>query len=284
MVDLRHHTLDLGEIDLHWAEVGEGPPVVLVHGLMDSHRTWREVWPRLRSHRLLLIDLPGHGLSGRPDAPYTPDWNATQLLRWFDHLGLDRFDLVGHSYGGGLAQLLLLKCPERLRRLGLVCPGGLGAHVDVGLRLAALAPLLLQLVGGTILGPIVAANLLRETSSDAAAELKVIADGLAQPGGARAFARTVAAVVGLRGQRTTYRDRAHDVVDLPPMRLFWGRKDRVVPYAHGAEFVRVVTGCELVSFETGHFPHWDAPDPFARELQRFLDAPDLPPVRRLAAR
>ena len=69
----KHHSIDLGEVTLHWAEIGEGPPVLLLHGLNDSHRTWREIWPRLPGRRVLMLDLPGHGMSSRPDAPYTLD-------------------------------------------------------------------------------------------------------------------------------------------------------------------------------------------------------------------
>jgi len=57
-----------------------------------------------------MLDLPGHGMSSRPDAPYTLDWNAAQVARFIEHLDLRNLDLVGHSYGGGVAQWLLLKC------------------------------------------------------------------------------------------------------------------------------------------------------------------------------
>ncbi|TMA40054.1 MAG: alpha/beta fold hydrolase [Deltaproteobacteria bacterium] len=109
--EAKHHHVDLGEVTLHWTEVGEGPPVLLLHGLNDSHRTWREIWPRLPGRRVLMLDLPGHGMSGRPDAPYTLDWNATQVARFIERLDLRNLDVVGHSYGGGVAQWLLLKCP-----------------------------------------------------------------------------------------------------------------------------------------------------------------------------
>ncbi len=64
-----------------WGELGEGPPLVLLHGLMDSHRTWRHVAPILAPHhRLLMPDLPGHGLSGRPDVlSFGAGQNATPM-------------------------------------------------------------------------------------------------------------------------------------------------------------------------------------------------------------
>src|SRR5256885_15015589 len=116
----KHLHIDLGEVALHWTEMGQGPPVLLLHGLNDSHRTWREIWPRLPGRRVLMLDLPGHGMSSRPDAPYTLDWHATQVGRFIERLDLRALDVVGHSYGGGVAQLLLLKCRVRIRRLALL--------------------------------------------------------------------------------------------------------------------------------------------------------------------
>jgi len=88
----KHFQMDLEEVTLHWTEVGEGLPVLLLHGLSDSHRTWREIWPRLPGRRVLMLDLPGHGMSSRPDAPYTLDWNATQVARFIEQLDLRNLD------------------------------------------------------------------------------------------------------------------------------------------------------------------------------------------------
>src|SRR5262245_26238949 len=114
-------------VELHWAEQGQGRPLVLLHGLSDSHRTWRPVVPALAARRRVITpDLPGHGLSSRPDASYELSWYAAVIGAWMDALDLDGIDLVGHSYGGGVAQQLLLERGARVRRLGLVAAGGLG--------------------------------------------------------------------------------------------------------------------------------------------------------------
>ena len=126
-------------VDIHWAEIGSGPPVVLLHGLTDSHRTWRKIAPALaRTHRVLMPDLAGHGLSSRPDASYSLDWHASVMGQWLDALDLEQVDLVGHSFGGGVAQWILLERRARIRRLALVASGGLGRDVSTALRLAAL--------------------------------------------------------------------------------------------------------------------------------------------------
>src|SRR5258708_26259998 len=109
---------------LAWPELGAGPPLVLLHGLGDSHRTWRRVASRLAERfRVLLPDLPGHGLSDRPDAPYTLDWYAETMLAWLDAIGVPTTSVVGHSYGGGVAQWMVLAQRDRIERLALVAPG-----------------------------------------------------------------------------------------------------------------------------------------------------------------
>src|SRR3990170_5464631 len=128
-------------VEIHACELGpaeaSGPPLVMLHGLCDSYLTWSRVAAALaRKRRVILPDLPGHGLSGRPDASYALAWHAEVMGAWLDALGLDTVDLVGHSFGGGVAQWMLLAHRERVRRLVLVAPGGLGRGVSVPLRLA----------------------------------------------------------------------------------------------------------------------------------------------------
>ena len=95
--EAKHHHVDLGEVTLHWTEVGEGPPVLLLHGLNDSHRTWREIWPRLPGRRVLMLDLPGHGMSSRPDAPYTLDWNSATVPNGVYALAAKARDAAGNQ-------------------------------------------------------------------------------------------------------------------------------------------------------------------------------------------
>src|SRR5262249_12610049 len=126
-------------VDVHWVELGAGPPLVLLHGLCDSHRTWLRIAPLLaRNRRVLMPDLPGHGLSSRPDTGYELLWHARTMATWTEAVGLDEFDLVGHSFGGGVAQTMLLSLGRRVRSLGLVAPGGLGRDVSMLLRLGVL--------------------------------------------------------------------------------------------------------------------------------------------------
>src|SRR4029079_19372175 len=88
--------------------------------------------------RVLMRDLPGHGHSGRPDASYELAWHSGIIARWLRVLSLDHAHVARHSFGGGVAQMLLLERPLRIRRMALVASGGLGRDVGWVLRLASL--------------------------------------------------------------------------------------------------------------------------------------------------
>lgn len=105
-----HRFATVRGVRVHWAELGESvgsPPLVLLHGLSDCNRTWWQLAPRLAlRRRVLMPDLPGHGLSDRPDATYDLDWYAGVMEGWLEAAGVGRADFVGHSFGGGVAQMM----------------------------------------------------------------------------------------------------------------------------------------------------------------------------------
>jgi pimeloyl-ACP methyl ester carboxylesterase len=140
-IGIRDHFVMVEGVRLHWSEAGEAsdtPPVVLLHGLNNSCLSWSRAAALLAvDRRVLMLDLPGHGQSERPDSGYELDWYARIIARWLETVGIEQADIVGHSFGGGIAQMLLLECPKRVRRLVLVAPGGLGKGVGWGLRLAS---------------------------------------------------------------------------------------------------------------------------------------------------
>src|SRR4051794_7457640 len=212
---------------VHWVEQGRGRPLVLLHGLSDSHRTWSRVAPALaRTRRVLTPDLQGHGLSGRPDSNYSLAWNAGVLAAWMDALGLEDVDLVGHSYGGGVAQWLLLEQRARIRRLALVSSGGLGREVSIGLRLVGVGNVV-ERVGQPFMAPFTRLGMRMAGAGFSPDEIDHLAWMNARPGSARALARTAGDVIDWRGQTRHFLDRAREVRELPPLALYWGDRDPV---------------------------------------------------------
>jgi pimeloyl-ACP methyl ester carboxylesterase len=227
---------------------------------------------------VLMLDLPGHGLSDRPDASYSLAWYAHVVARWIASLGLERVDVVGHSFGGGVAQMLLLECPARIRRLVLVASGGLGREIRASLRLASI-PRVVESFGQPFMG-LGTRLALRAHSGFTKGDVEELAAMNRARGSARAFARTVRDIIDWRGQRRGFMQRMNEVTELPPIAVFWGDRDMVIPVAHGRAFAESMAGVVYVSFEgCGHYLHREQPEVFVRELRAFLDAPSLPGAR-----
>ena len=247
-LELRSRFAVVQKTRLHWAEMGaaaDSVPLVMLHGLNDWHLTWRRVAPALATkRRLLMPDLAGHGRSERPNASYELAWHSRLIAEWLEAIGLERVDVLGHSYGGGVAQMLLLECPERIRRLVLVASGGLGRHVGLPLRLAAL-PLVVERFGQPFMafGTRLAMNGVLDQED--IAELSAIN---AEQGSARAFARTVRDVVDWSGQRRFFLQRAHELKSLPPIAVFWGDRDKLIRFSDGKAFAECGRWNRLQSF------------------------------------
>lgn len=274
----RHEHATIDGVGLHWVELGpasDGAPLVLLHGLYDCHRTWQHVAPELaRDRRVIMPDLPGHGLSERPDASYELVWYARVVARWLESLDLEQVDILGHSFGGGVAQALLLECPRRIRRLVLVASGGLGREVRAVLRLAS-TPRVVERFGQRFMGLGTRLALL-DGAGFTEAEVRELAAMNAMPGSARAFARTVRDIIGWRGQRRAFYDRAQEIMQLPPIAVLWGLRDRIIPAAHGRAFAASLEGVVFVPFDAcGHYIHREEPQAFVEAVREVLDTPSL---------
>ncbi|MDI1443409.1 alpha/beta fold hydrolase [Polyangium sp. 6x1] len=260
-------------------------PVVLVHGLTDTCRTWNKIAPALaRDRRLYALDLPGHGQSSRYDASYDVSWYASLVVEWIRSLGLSDFDLVGHSLGGGIAMHVLLEQPGRVHRLALVAAGGLGLEVAAPLRLAASMEML-DLAAPVLMGLGTSAGLRVLGGNFDEAERKHLVEVNGRPGTARALFRTLRNAVDLRGQREHLLDHAHRLRELPPLAVYWGDRDPVIPVKHAETVHHYLDGAVVRRFpNVGHYPHREAVPEMLSELFRFLDGPQRSPRVRPGAR
>jgi pimeloyl-ACP methyl ester carboxylesterase len=276
----QHVYMAVDGVRLHWVEYGrsdEAPPVILLHGLSDSHLTWQRIAPALaRNRRVLVLDLPGHGLSDRPDASYELRWYARLVARWLEQASLPKVDIVGHSFGGGVAERLCLECRPRIRRLVLAASGGLGTDIAFELRLASI-PLLVEHVGQPFMAIGTRLALWPSQAKLPRGYAAALSAMNARPGSARALARTVRDLIDWRGQRRSFLLRAHEIDPLPPIGVVWGSSDSVVPIAHGRALARAVKGVRFTELKgCGHYLHHDDPEGFLRAVRKTLDAKSWP--------
>lgn len=264
-----------------YAEAGEGPVLVLVHGLAGSFENWREVIePLARTHTVIAPDLPGHGASAAGSGDYSVGALAAGLRDLLVALGKERATLVGHSLGGGVAMQFSYQFPEMVERLVLVSSGGLGPEVSSILRAAALpgADPFIALtadLGGRVAPPIARGltALGLRPSADVAEVLRGYGT-LVDPERRASFLATVKAVIGTGGQRVAATDRLY-LAEAVPTLIVWGEDDRIIPAKHGEDAHRHVPGSRLEIFEgVGHLPQVEAPLRFVRTLEDFIAGTD----------
>ena len=112
-------------VRIHLVEAGEGPALFLLHGVTATHFTWEHTIPAFADRwRVIAPDLPGHGRSDKPDAPYTIDFYAGVLRSLARTLGVEEAVVVGNSLGGQIAIELGLAYPRFTRALVLAAPAG----------------------------------------------------------------------------------------------------------------------------------------------------------------
>ena len=258
---------------------GSGPALLLIHGIGDSSRTFRHLVARLaRRYTVVAPDLLGHGHSDKPRADYSVAGYANAMRDLISVLDIDRVTVVGHSLGGGVAMQFAYQYPDRCDRLVLVSSGGVSREVHPLLRLASapLADLTLPLLEfePTRVAVRAAFRVLKRFDADIGRDaddlLAVLFGALSDMTARQAFARTLRAVVDVRGQVVTMLDRCYLTRGMPTM-LVWGRRDAVVPYEHALLAHAAMPGSRLETFpDAGHFPHHADPARFLAVLEDFL--------------
>ncbi|WP_179382388.1 alpha/beta fold hydrolase [Streptomyces sp. SA15] len=256
---------------------GQGPALVLIHGIGDSSATWAELIPDLaRTHTVIAPDLLGHGASDKPRADYSVAAYANGVRDLLTTLGIESATLVGHSLGGGVAMQFAYQFPERTERLILVSAGGVGREVNPVLRLVSLPGAHLMLSALRLPGMRIqvglAAHLMKLLDTDLgqdAPELLTLVDALPDETARNAFIRTLRAVVDWRGQVVTMLDRCYLTEGMPTM-LLWGDRDSVVPVRHAYGAHEAMPGSRLEIFEgAGHFPFHSDPGRFVSLVEEF---------------
>ena len=283
--------MDVRYVTLHghgiaYRMVGEGPVIVLIHGMAGSSRTWLEAMPLLaRDYTVIAPDLPGHGESDEPAGDYSLGAHASALRDLIGGaLGIERATFVGQSLGGGVAMQLAYQFPELCERLVLVASGGLGREVSRVLRLFTLP-------AAEYVMPALFPRFVRESGDKLvaflgdwgvraphAAEMWSAYASLSEPDKRRAFIRTLRAVIDPGGQAVSATNRLYLAAAAPTL-IAWGDRDRIIPVEHAYAAHELMPGSRLEIFEgAGHFLHAERPARFAEVLGDFIETTE--PARR----
>jgi pimeloyl-ACP methyl ester carboxylesterase len=268
---------------------GGGPAVVLLHGWAASWWLWQDTMPALADagYRAIAPDHIGCGDSDKPLAAYTPATYAAYLSDFVDALGLDRFDLVGHSLGGHIALSYALAHGGRLGRLIVVDP----AYSPLRQACATRAELLLVASGLPILGELALAltparllrwiigqpwgGFYRPERLEAAFLDQMVADYLmrASPLVANGIPYLVLfSLPGLSALRADADLRPRLAELAMPVMVAWGECDALLRPASFAALAAAIPGCTVLRIsEAGHTPPIEAPQQFREALLQFLN-------------
>jgi pimeloyl-ACP methyl ester carboxylesterase len=257
---------------------GRGPPVVLIHGMVNSSRHWEPVALRLaEEYTVIAPDLIGHGDSAAVRGDYSLGAHASSIRDLLAALGVERATIVGHSLGGGIAMQFFYQFPQRTERLALISSGGLGREVSPLLRGAAMpgaAAALWAAAHPRLLDALSRlGERMRERGRSLGVYLVAIARALAplrQAGARRAFLQTLRSVIDFRGQHVSARDRLY-LLDGFPTLIVWGERDHTIPLAHGLRAHEAIPGSRFETLpRAAHFPHIEDPEGLAGALLEFL--------------
>ncbi|MFI6106399.1 alpha/beta fold hydrolase [Streptomyces sp. NPDC051310] len=277
---LQESLLDVAGKKIFVAETGEGPPVVLLHGggpgTSGVAAYHRNIAALAEEFRVIVPDLPGYGRSTKGVDGSDPfGYLAGAVRGLLDVLGLDRAHLVGHSYGGACALRMALDTPERLDRMVLLAPGGVGTTRS--LPTPGLSALLNYYAGDGPSRPklerfireylvLDATDISDEDVDDryrASIDPEVVASPpLRRPSG-RGALRTV-------WRTDLTRDRRLGRLPVPTL-VLWGTRDRVNRPRGGRMLAERMPDCDLYTVAgTGHWVQFERAELFNRLCSGFL--------------
>jgi pimeloyl-ACP methyl ester carboxylesterase len=251
---VRGEFIDLSGARLYYYAAGtrgSGNPVVFIHGFPTSGHLWSDVVPLMPSgHRLVVLDLLGYGRSDRPlSRSVDAKAHADRVVALLDELRIDRACVVGHGFGGGVAQSIAVRHAPRVSHLCLVDSIGFDRWPIARLRAArALLPL------SPVMPPAFLLSRLRHEiergygdRARAARSIDLYLRPFAGPDGLKALAAHV------RGIASADREVQSRLGSLDvPAAVVWGRRDRVLPLDTGKMLERRIRGASLTVIDGGH--------------------------------
>jgi pimeloyl-ACP methyl ester carboxylesterase len=269
------HDVTVRGRSVHYVEMGEGKPVVLIHGLGSRWQIWIETIPTLaREYRVIALDLPGFGSSQMPEEEISISLFADTVDALCEELDTGPAAIVGHSMGGHTAAELALRHPQRVERLVLLGAAGvstsdvlpqLGLAFLTGLQLVAPKhpTAQLRMLRRPKLRHALFASIVRHPLRIDPAVLYEQMRGFPK----EALVPSFAAITGY-----DFRERLEEIE--APTLIMHGREDALVPLADATEYERHLHNSRTVIFDdTGHCPNIERPRRFNEELLRFLGTP-----------
>jgi len=262
---LQYLFTEVGGLRVRYADRGFGDSVVLLlHGFGGDLDNWMFNLDSLaEKHRLLALDLPGHGQSVKTNVDPSLSGMATFVRKFLDVLSVSSVHVVGHSMGGAIAMQLASDSPETVKSLGLICSAGLGPDINSDyLRgfVEAQSQQELKLV------------LQQLFADESLVNLQLVNDLLnyKRIDGVEATLNALSETLISAGEQTFLTDNI--VASGIPVLVIWGKQDRIIPVSHAQNFSAAGGYCvEVEIFDSaGHMVQMEKAYEVNRSLLNFL--------------
>jgi pimeloyl-ACP methyl ester carboxylesterase len=266
--------VELPGAEVSYVEMGEGKPIILIHGISSSWHAWLENIPHLsRTHRVIALNLPGFGGCPVPSWPVDMEAYGRLIHDFCEKIGVERgAAVVGNSLGGLIATEAALVDPTRFDRLVLVSAAGLINTWRARERGVATA-LAWRMFSGHV-GRLTTVLVRRPGTRYLSFRAVIHSPNQIRPELLWEQMNSGALCPGFSDAlRTAIEyDARHRLKEIEvPTLLVWGANDLVVPVAAGRSYQRRIPGARLEVFEdTGHMPHLERPARFNALLDEFL--------------
>lgn len=281
---MEYRTVKANDGEFHVASVGQGRPLLLLHGWPEFWLTWEPVMRRLADRYLLIApDLRGFGDSSKPAGPWGAADHAADMIAVLDAIGAGPVGVIGHDVGGAVMQSMARTAPDRLTGLfffDFVYPG-IGARIGTPDRLneiwyqsfhqMSMAPALLS--SSREACEIYISHIIRHWChrKDAFDDvLETFVDNFLKPGNlAGGFAYYRAAHTGRIAMMQGQAPVLHSIAI--PTCVRWAEHDPIFPYVWTDRLAETFSDLDLACFPgVGHFPHREDPDRAAQEIATFF--------------
>ncbi len=271
--DQESEIIEIDDMKIHYKDEGQGPVLILLHGVCASLHTWDGWAARLKDrYRIIRLDIPGFGLTG--PAPDKSQYRKEEAVRLFekvvDEMKLEKFYLAGNSLGGYISWNYTLKHPDKVQKLILVDSVGFPQPL----------PGLLAFASNPLIRPFAKYTMPRFLFDDAVEQVYGDKSKVTQELKDRYF--DLAMREGNKGSYidvfTEMRRLCDDenlsqgIKDLSvPTLVMWGTRDEWIPFKYFENWKKELPNAKFVQYEgAGHTPMEEIPDETARDADLFL--------------